>query len=173
MDNPLLKALLEYSEHARIQRLVQEMSRQHPKPEHERLRGVLQQMAMAQGYMIAFDLSRETGYRFDPEPNPDVALKNMKGEIFIGDAKDSENERATHQGPRVRVFRYQEAFGQMLNTGGALLGKFMIATNTFEAAQEWVTGLNLGAGFCNIAHVAYARPNYTCWKFDPQTWIVW
>ncbi|HLJ12652.1 MAG TPA: hypothetical protein VKU82_15765 [Planctomycetaceae bacterium] len=117
-------------------------------------------------------MANEAGGFVGFQPNPDVALKSIDGQILVGDAKDANNERVGNSATFGRIFSYQSAFGKMLNEGRACVGKFVIATNDPDAAQEWVRALNYNANLFGVAHAGAGRPNYISFTAGLNTFLV-
>jgi hypothetical protein len=117
-------------------------------------------------------LASATGHRFDPEPNPDVEGSGNRL-VFVGDAKDGENEPASRDESRARIFRYMMALSSLFRSGEVSNGYFVLATNSFEAARGWADALTMAAGFCGLVHIETQTPGYAILKRDERTWIVW
>ena len=162
----------ELARRARIARLIDEaIKAQRSQSEHDRLMAVLRDYADRLQCTGKFDLAHATGHRFDPEPNPDVEGIDKNGCVFVGDAKDGENEAATRDESRSRIFGYLMAFATLFHTGRAEHGYFAIATNTLQTARGWAEALNLAAPLCRVIHIETAA--FTIHQHDPKTWIVW
>jgi hypothetical protein len=132
-------------------------------PVHRRIREALTDFARAKGFTQEFDIGPDVdGTRL----GPDVALLNAGGTPLVGDAKDSRTERAGDFKPWVRVSSYLNALARHLAAGRFPQFWFLLATDDFEAAEEWRRSLDqLSAGF-QLSHrnaVWELRPGGGIW----------
>jgi hypothetical protein len=106
-----------------------------------------------------------------PPPGPEVSLRNADA-IFLGNAKDAENETGNRDETRRRVFRYLRALATLIHTGNVRGGSFMIATNSPEAADGWTTQLSLMAAFTALRHIEGRVKAFQVAQYDDRTWLV-
>jgi hypothetical protein len=171
---PIMTEFSDLARRARVCRLIAEaLSEQKTRSEHDRLIAVIEGLAEQLGCGQRFDLAQATGYRFDPEPNPDVERIDQAGMVFIGDAKDGENEPASRHESRARIFRYMMALSSLFRSDTATGGYFVLATNSLKAAQDWAEALALAAALCGIVHVEAQTSGFSIWQPDANTWVVW
>jgi hypothetical protein len=91
-----------------------------------------------------------------------------------GDAKDSENEDATNGETLKRIQGYFQEFAARL--GGSVYkgGILAIATNSAEAAADWVPALNTLACTAGITGKGGVQPNFKVTETrQGKTWIIW
>lgn len=146
-----------------IARLLREASG--PRGEHERLRRRLDVWAKERGYAKVYKALPGGG-------EPDVLrVDEADNLLFVGDAKDAENETSDRQDTLLRIQGYLNEFADLLSTfrGGIIA----IATNEEDAAQDWASTLNLSARFAGIVGPKGARPSFKVEKVDGGTWIAW
>lgn len=146
-----------------IARLLREAAG--PGAEHERLRRRLDAWAKERGYAKAYKALPGGG-------EPDVLRVDEADKLlFVGDAKDAENETSDRRDTVVRIQGYLNEYADLLSTfrGGIIA----IATNEEDAAHDWASALNLLARFAGIVGPKGARPSFKVEKVDEGTWIAW
>jgi hypothetical protein len=136
-------------------------------PEHERLKGDLNEWAIAKGYPEVIN-------RLPSGRSPDVLRFDPDVQhLFLGDAKNADNETPRNSNTTRRIAGYVFEYGTLL--GGKIRGGiFAIATNSEAEAQEWVLPLNL---FCVMSQITDADGNRADFQIDKlegkNTWIIW
>lgn len=104
--------------------------------EHNRLQGDLDAWASAKGFSMAHP-SLPSGKR------PDVLRTDSKKTfLFIGDAKNPENETSQNSETCSRLDNYFKEFAEFLSAGW-LGGNLAVATNSESEARNWVSVLNV------------------------------
>ena len=133
-----------------------------PGPEHDRLRRELESWAISKGF------SKE-------EPNlpsgkiPDVVRYTLNGEsLFIGDAKDSENETSDDEKTHSQIKSYFGEFASLVSEDKIEGGIIAIATNSKETASDWKLSLNttLAANFSGSL-------DFQILEKSKRTWIIY
>jgi hypothetical protein len=104
--------------------LIKEINKIHRSLEHD-----LDQYARKSGYTI--------DYVFPDNKKPDVCLKSNNATLFIGDAKDSYNEKPTHEKTQASIKRYIEILTENLRNNIFKEVSLAIATNDEESAFMW------------------------------------
>lgn len=102
--------------------------------EHRRLESVLKQYANSLGYYHEFS--------FENGMEPDVLLLDGLNHLFLGDAKDSANERPSKTATSNRILGYIETYLECVESGRVRFGDVAICTNCLDAANEWRVWLN-------------------------------
>jgi hypothetical protein len=128
-----------------------------PSEEHERIKDLLHKWAEQRGYL-------KTYKRFDTGEIPDVLRTDNDKYLFVGDAKNAKNENTSNSQTIIRIFGYIKRFASLLGnpySGGIIA----IATNTNEAANEWVFALNTLCRLAEIQSNGYP-PNFQVEKID-------
>ena len=137
--------------------------------EHKRLQRDLDAWASSLNY--------PTVYRSLPSGcEPDVLRHHSVSKmLFIGDAKNAENETASNSDTVQRIGGYIQEFANLLKGPSVRGGIIAIATNDAQAAQDWVTTLNVLCTRSGITGGAEnAPPHFTVQKLqDKNTWITW
>jgi hypothetical protein len=135
---------------------------------HNRLQGELDRWAQAQGFSQGLNGNLPNGGR------PDVLRSdNEASYLFIGDAKDSENETPNDFATYVRIAGYMDTFADSIKNGSIKGGRFAIATDDEAMAKRWVTCLNWLAFERDLADTAGIGPAFAVERIDDRTWIVW
>ena len=133
--------------------------------EHARLRKVLDKEAKLRGYFIKYD-------KFPSALNPDVLLDDSNGNLFMGDAKDSENETVDNDATTKRIAKYIKEYSRIYKRGEISGGCIAIATNDEFAAYEWRDWLNIACEDCNLSN-----PDFDVEYVDEDTfiviWVIW
>lgn len=121
-----------------------------PGREHEGIRGSLLRWAIHKGFEVEITDALASGGQ------PDVFRSDKGGGlIFLGDAKDSENETTQRFATFERIRGYWEEFTALITAGPYRGGIFAIATNSKGEAELWAgrladfaakTGLMTGTG---------------------------
>jgi hypothetical protein len=133
--------------------------------EHERLKKELDQWAVLQGYSKAYRALPDGG-------EPDVLRVNpSKVLLFLGDAKDAENETSSRRDTLLRIQGYLGEYAALLETfkGGVIA----IATNNEDAANNWVGALNLLTKAAGIVGSDNAPPRFRVEQTGSSTWIAY
>lgn len=133
--------------------------------EHERLKSRLAEWAQSRGFSVTF--SRLTS------GVPDVLLgtDEVPSHLFVGDAKDAENETADVFATWERIRGYIRDFAALIGKTRIRGGIFAICTNTRKAAERWVPLLNLMAESERLSE-GVDPPNFLVTELDAQTFIV-
>jgi hypothetical protein len=151
--------------------IVEAAKRQNPGPEHQRLEAILRQIAHDSDCIELFDFPAAVGRDLVPPPGPEIAMRSADT-VFLGDAKDAENETVHRDETRLRIFRYMRGLAEMFRSGKARSAAFMIATNSAEAADDWTTQLTLMAAYAGLRHVEGHVKAFQVGQHDAQTWLV-
>ncbi len=94
--------------------------------------------------------------------------------IFVGDAKDSNNETSSNNETLSRIQNYFCEFASLLRQGYCKGGILAIVTNSLESAKEWVPALNILARIANITGENGTPPDFKIENTNPgRTWIIW
>ncbi len=137
-----------------------------PGPEHQRLRNELAAWAKKKGYTYPYG-------RLADEVIPDVVKGNdAKTLLFVGDAKDAENETSETGETVARIEKYFKVFANLLGRqwkGGILA----LATNDRNEAVSWTSVLNNAAANAGIVSGTGDKPNFSVYEYSSNTWIVW
>jgi hypothetical protein len=138
-----------------------------PGEEHERLKSDLAEWAESQGYSKVYS-SFKSGSR------PDVLRATGNDHyLFVGDAKDAENETPEVEETLQRVEAYVKEFASLLGGGGYAGGIIAIATNDEGAAEDWVDELNALARLAGITGSEGQQPSFSVLEYKPShTWII-
>ena len=149
-----------------VSRLVREAGA--PGAEHERLLAELAVWAASMNYKVE-------NAQFTSGARPDVLRRTSDNEfLFVGDAKDSENEDATNGETLKRIQGYFQEFAARLGGNEYKGGVLAIATNSAEAAADWVPVLNTLARTAGITGKGGVQPNFKVTETrQGKTWIIW
>jgi hypothetical protein len=101
---------------------------------HISLESGLNQYARNLGYTVS--------YKFPHDKIPDVCLRSATDKLFIGDAKDSFNEKPSHKETSARITKYIKIATEMLKNNLFKEIAFAIATDDEETAflwKDWLT----------------------------------
>jgi len=134
--------------------------------EHTSLEKELKRIAVSMGYRFK--------YRgFPRNCNPDVLMtnlliKSLNRKLFLGDAKDADNERPSHKKTASGIRKYIKEFVEHLDDGLIYGGIIAIATNDEEAAEEWRKWLDEECEQCGLKN-----PSFTVRKQNNNTFIVY
>ncbi len=154
----------------RFEKMVSRVLREAGAPgaEHERLLAELAEWAASMNYS-------EESVQFTSGARPDVLRRTSDNEfLFVGDAKDAENEDATNGETLTRIQGYFQEFAALLGKNAHKGGILAIATNSAAAAADWVPALNTLASTAGISGKGGGQPNFTVTVTRPgKTWIVW
>jgi len=136
-----------------------------PGPEHERLRAELEDWARIRGFT---DLYSNLPFGGCPDVLRTTADRKY---LFIGDAKNAENETCSRLDTHSRILGYAFAFASLLNKG-YYGGYFAIATNDEIAVKDWVADLN---DICRSAGISANGnpPDFKIDKINTDTWIAY
>jgi hypothetical protein len=149
-----------------VSRLVREAGA--PGAEHERLLAELAVWAASMNYKVE-------NAQFTSGARPDVLRRTSDNEfLFVGDAKDAENEDATNGDTLKRIQGYFREFAARLGETAHKGGILAIATNSAEAAADWVPALNTLACTAGITGKGGVQPNFKVTETrQGKTWIIW
>ena len=153
----------------RFEKMVSRLLREAGAPgaEHERLLAELAEWAASMNY-------KEESVQFNSGARPDVLRRKSDEEfLFVGDAKDAENEDATNGETLKRIQGYFQEFAARL--GGSVYkgGILAIATNSAKAAADWAPALNTLARTAGITGMGGEQPNFTVTETrQGKTWII-
>ena len=157
-------------ERDRFEKMVSRLLREAGAPgaEHERLLAELAEWAASMN-------DKEEYTQFTSGARPDVLRRTSNNEfLFVGDAKDSENENATNGETLKRIHGYFQEFAARLGGNGYKGGVLAIATNSAEAAADWVPALNTLTRTAGINGKGGELPNFKVKMTKPgKTWIIW
>lgn len=140
--------------------LLKNLNESNEGSEHVRLRKALEGRARSIGY-------KTESVRFPSDCIPDVLLEDSGGNLFMGDAKDSENETVDNNATTTRITKYINEFSKKLNRGEISGGIIAIATNDEYAALEWKDWLNKACEDCNLRN-----PDFELEYTSDDTFIV-
>lgn len=98
--------------------------------EHLRMRRILKKYAESLGYGLQYD-------GFPKGSFPDVLLANWNNELFMGDAKDSNNETVNKEATTDEISKYLEQYSFLMENSDIKGGAIAIITNNEFAASEW------------------------------------
>ena len=131
--------------------------------EHKRLKVVLDAWARKKGYANIWP-TLPNGQK------PDV-LRTKGAFVFIGDAKNGENEGPHNAQTVSRLHGYVREFRALLATykGGVIA----VATNDETWAKQWVICLNVLAISEQLIDENENIPNFRVEKIDDSTWVTW
>lgn len=139
-----------------------------PSPEHERLKADLTDWALFKGYSKAYK-------KFQNGSEPDVLRENPQGKyLFVGDAKNSENETADNSETLSRIQTYFKQFVLLLGPERYKGGILAVATNNENEANKWVPVLNTLARAACIVSGSGCLADFSVVKLDGKmTWIIY
>lgn len=92
--------------------------------------------------MLAFQLGYKTKAKLSNKQVPDVLYLNDNGAMFLGDAKDAENETVSNKETTERIAGYIDSFFEYKEINNKTLGYISIITNDLDAAYDWKDWLN-------------------------------
>lgn len=154
----------------RFEKMVRRILREAGSPgaEHERLLAELAEWAASMGHS-------EESVQFTSGARPDVLRRTSDNEfLFVGDAKDAENEDATNGETLKRIQGYLQEFAALLGKNAHKGGILAIATNSATAAADWVPALNTLARTAGITGKGGELPNFKVkMTKHGKTWIIW
>lgn len=105
---------------------------------------------------------------------PDVLLWNSRdGYLFIGDAKNADNESPGKQETIQRIASYVDKFAELCRANKIKGGVIAIATNDADEAANWLSALNRLATSAGLSLSDGSPPNFQIEHLNAQTWIVW
>jgi hypothetical protein len=139
-----------------------------PSPEHERLKEDLTAWANAYGYTKPYP-------KLPNGSEPDVLRtgeNDFHSYLFVGDAKNSENETVDNSETVSRIQTYFHQFGRLLSKyeGGCLA----IATNSVEEARRWVPVLNILARAAKLTSGVPTPPDFRVVQIPGKnTWVTY
>ena len=96
--------------------------------------------------------------------NPDVLLEDSNGNLFMGDAKDSENETVDNDATTKRIAKHIKEYSRIYKRGEISGGCIAVATNELDAANEWKTWLNSACSHCGLIN-----PSFSVSELDRNT----
>lgn len=136
-----------------------------PGPEHERIRNALAEWAQARGFVVELkgDLDGK---------RPDVFRADQSGEfVFVGEAKDADNETSDNAESLERFLTYLFSFCDRIRSGSISGGLVAMATNDSTEVTVWSHVIAAAAHVKQIHRADGAGPTVT--KLDDRTWIAW
>lgn len=135
--------------------------------EHDRLQSELDEWAQKKNYTNKY-------HSLSSGAMPDVLRSNDSNEyLFLGDAKDFKNEDSKNSDTLSRIQGYFNEFAKLLGGDGYKGGILAIATNSSEAATDWVSTLNTLASSARISAKDNGKPNFKVTEINfGKTWIV-
>lgn len=136
-----------------------------PGPEHERIRKALAGWALARGFVVELkgDLDGK---------HPDVFRGDQNGEfVFVGEAKDAENETADNAESLKRFLGYVFSFCDRIREESVAGGLVAMATNDSAEAELWSHVIAAAARVKQVHRADGKGPIVT--KVDDRTWIAW
>ena len=157
-----------YNKNILKQKLLKALMEGKPGTEHERLLKELKKWAKSKNYILEFR-------SFNNGSKPDV-LMGFSDELylFVGDAKDSNNETTSNSETLLRIQNYFCEFAKLLGPGHYKGGILAIATNSLESAKEWEPALNILARIANITGENGTPPDFKIENTNPEkSWIIW
>lgn len=104
------------------------------KSDHDSLSDILTKIANSTGHT--------TKHQFPDGSIPDVLYLDGRDELFLGDAKNAENETVSNKETTERIAGYIDSFFDYREENNKHLGYISIITNDLEAAYEWKDWLN-------------------------------
>jgi hypothetical protein len=115
---------------------------------------------------------------------PDVLRANISQEIlFVGDAKDARNETVDKKSTTERIRKYFCNTNYVLSLSplfSALQSQphfsklfFALATNDYEAANNWIIELEKIAESCGFSNCLDGSAKFQCIQINTMTWIVY
>jgi hypothetical protein len=148
-----------------VKRIISESGA--PGVEHERLRSELDEWAHNKNYTNKHS-ELSTG------AIPDVLRSTASSEyLFLGDAKDSSSEDSNNSETLTRIQGYFNEFAKLLGGDGYKGGILAIATNSSEAATNWVSALNTLASSAGISGKNQAKPDFKISEINTgKTWMI-
>lgn len=90
----------------------------------------------------ANEIGYNTEVKLESGQRPDVLFLNDNGEMFLGDAKDAENETISNRETTKRIAGYIDSFFEYKEMNNKSLGYISIITNDLDAAYDWQDWLN-------------------------------
>ena len=127
--------------------------------EHDRLETLLKEYAVKKGFNAEVN--------FKNGMNPDVLLQDGKRNLFLGDAKDANNEGPSNTSTANRILGYIKTFAECVSTKEISGGYIAIATNDKDAASEWKNWLNAACEDSGLSN-----PNFMVEQLSINTFIV-
>jgi hypothetical protein len=152
----------------RLHRLAAILREAAPGPVHRRIQAELGDWARQKGFVEDLHTSLPTGGR------PDV-FRYIRADsmLFIGDAKDTENEDAFTFETYERISGYLMNFADLVADSSIKGGIFAIATDDANEANAWASRLNKLAANLGLIDGAGAAPNFQVDKIAADTWVAW
>ncbi len=127
--------------------------------EHKRLESALK--AFATEHEFVREVTFKNGM------NPDVLLMKGSNLLFLGDAKDSQNESPSNQETADRIYGYIKTFTDCIRSNEIDGGCIAIATNDLSSAKDWKVWLNRVCMQCGLQN-----PNFKIKTSTANTHIV-
>lgn len=137
-----------------------------PGPTHESLKEKLQKKAETLGY------TKEPITKLE-ECIPDVFLVLQKNSrcVFIGDAKDSDNETIHNKKTLERIIKYIDKIDEAICFGDFDYVRFAIATNDEKAIDEWSEKLKELFEERNFKPYTQEHSSFQKKKLDNKSWM--
>jgi len=152
----------------RLNRLAAMLKEASAGREHGRIQGDLDRWAQERGFTQALSASLPRGGR------PDVLrFDGARQYLFVGDAKDSENETTANLATSARISGYMVDFADLIGDREIRGGYFAIATNSEREAGAWVVRLNLLATLQGLTDGPGAGPSFRVDQIAAMTWVAW
>ena len=138
-----------------------------PGPIHTRLETELGGWAGAKGFVDEL-------HKGLPSGRPDI-FRCIRADslLFIGDAKDSENEDAFTFRTYTRISGYLTDFANFIADGRIEGGIFAVATDKEHEANDWAYRLSQLAADLGLSDDAGDAPNFQVTKTAENTWVAW
>jgi hypothetical protein len=152
----------------RVRRLIAAALREAATPEHERIKAELDEWARARlGYEEVIS-GLPSGRR------PDVLRYTRSShDLFIGDAKNAENETPSNGATIGRIAGYVIEFSRLLTGPSVHGGTIAVATNSEAEANDWVTPLTLFCCMSGIVDGDGREPDFRVQRIGDRTWVTW
>lgn len=132
---------------------------------HQRIQNELSKWAIQKGYS-------EKHTTLPNGQRPDVLRTDSEDNlVFIGDAKNADNETSRNSATVSRIYSYMSQFSNLV-AGSYNGGTFAIATNSHEEALNWRSSLNLMAALYSLVDANGRQPDFAVEKLSEHTWVV-
>ncbi|MFA7359494.1 MAG: hypothetical protein WC139_00510 [Candidatus Kapaibacterium sp.] len=153
---------MDYKRVARILKLLKEAESK----AHKDLSVELLEYAKGLGFTDAID-TLPSGL------NPDVLQFNSKEKyLFLGDAKNSDNEAPNVSATYDRINKYINEFSDLLAKGVIKGGLIVIATDNEEIANDWKNSLNVMAMINDLLDSKGFFAKAEIERINDNTWII-
>jgi hypothetical protein len=134
--------------------------------EHNRLKADLKSWAQLRGFVKEYSQLPD-----DSEPDA-LFVDSTNSFLFVGDAKNAENEKTGTSATVSRIINYTQWFAKLL--GNPYLGGIIaLATNDEKEAVKWAVLLNVLAEAAGISSTLPPKdPDFKIEHYADKTWIV-